>query len=452
MSAFQEQSLILSLVCLAATLMFYGIARSPLNSWLSHAITANLVALAVIFGTFVVVEVEGERAEIAASLVSELPFVIVVSALCVAQAGYLPLGRGGPPLAVVAGRPRLRVLLASAALILPAVWSLAAIFGFLRPSPAVQALAPAPPEFVVFKFMLMAPAALYAGLAAALFLCAAVSASPNARLRLKNAAFAIATCCLAMVAVESAAFAGVRAWLPDERRVETLNTLMAVETVLAILCVGAFIVGVALRYTPVVTAQSVRHAATRWLPEQDRFDSFRWRAVVGGVTRGVAIASHRMTVAAARLGLPQEDVERAVGTVQHMAAMRGGSSDADSVAPAKARVLHSLQSAVVREEGLVRRLGEMGSGNVALHQGPDHASVLHAELDAALELMERTSGEGGCDNARPAWLYLAAVGASDVDLVDRSRITTLFGGKMEYEAVLKAYTEARESPGDRLRG
>lgn len=440
MSAFQEQSLILSLVCLAATVLFYGFARSPGGSWLSNAITLNLAALAVIFGAFVAIEVEGYRAEIAASLVAELPFGIVVASLCLAQAGYLPLRIGGPPLAVVAGRPRLRILLAGAGLALPVIWALAAVFGFLWPSPAVQALAPAPPQFVVFKVMLMAPAALCSGLCAALFLWAAGSASLDARLRLKNAAFAIATWCLAMVAIESAVFACVRAWLPDDQRVATLNMLLTVETVLAISCVGAFIVGVALRYTPAVTVQLVRHVATRWLPEQDRFDSFKWHAVVGGVARGVASATRRIKVTAARLDLSETDVQRAIGTLQHIAAMSSGSYGTDAaVTPARARDLHGLQAAVVQDVGLVRRLGEFGSGNSTVTPGPWHASSLHVELDAALDLVDHAPEGRSDDRERPLWFYLAAVGAADVDLLDATRVRSLFGGEVGYREVSEAY-------------
>jgi hypothetical protein len=445
LSAFQQQSLVLALVCFAATLFFYVVARSRPNTWLSHAITGNLVALAIIFGTFAIIEVDGNRSEIAASLISELPFGVVVTCLCVAQAGYLPFRIGGPPLAVVAGRPRVRLLLASAGLALPAVWMMAAIFGFLWPSPALQTLSPAPLEFVIFKCLLMAPAAFYAGFAAVLFLSTARSASLVARLRLKNAAFALAAWCLAMVALESAAFAGVRAWLPDERRVPVLNALMVTETVLAIACVSAFILGIALRYTPDVRLPLARHAATRWLPEQDRFDAHRWRTVVGGVTRGVVRATHRINAAADRLDLSPIETKHAIGTIHHIAAIRGGFRDPDAVTPDRARVLHGLQSEVMRDTGLVRKISEIGAHAATPGTTPEDAGALHVELDAALYLIDHAADVREPADERPLWFYLAAVSASDVDLVDPSQVRSVFGGRTGYDEAFEAYTGAVSS-------
>ena len=416
--------------------------RSSRNTWFSGVIAINLVALATIFGTFAVIEVGGERTEIAAALISELPFGAVVSCLCVAQAGYLPLRIGAPPLAVVAARPRLRLLLASAGLVLPGAWVLAAMFGFVWPSPAVQALAPAPLEFVVFKWTLMLPAAFFAGLAAILFLYAARAESVDMRLRLKNSAFAFATFCLAMVALESAAFAGVRAWLPDETRLTATSLLLALETCLAIACVVAFLFGVALRYTPTIAIPLVRHAATRWLPEQDRFDSYRWRAVVGGVTRGVVIASYRIGAAADRLGLSQSETERAVGTVQHIAVMRDGIRDTDEVTPERARDLHILQSEVVKDAGLISRLDKIESHEVTPRFGTVHAASLHVELEAALDLMDHVPTTRNGHDDRPLWFYLAAVGASDVGLVDACQTRAMLGNRARYSEVLEAYTDA----------
>lgn len=226
MNAFQQQCLVLGLVCFAASLFFFGVMRSARNTWFSRVIALNLVTLTLIFVALAVIELGGERAEIAAALISELPFEAVVACLCVAQAGYLPLRTGAPPLAVVAARPKLRLLLASAGLALPIAWLLAAAFGFMWPSPAVQALAPAPLVFLVFKCILVVPAMFFAALAAVLFLSTARSEGPDMRLRVKNAAFALATFCLASVALESALFAGARVWLGTGTRRAVISSLM----------------------------------------------------------------------------------------------------------------------------------------------------------------------------------------------------------------------------------
>lgn len=400
--------------------------------------------LTVIFGTFAVIPMSGNRTEIAATLISELPFSAVVICLCVAQAGYLPVRMGAPPLAVVAARPKLRLLLVSAGVVLPAVWMLAAIFGFMWPSPAVQTLAPAPAKFVVFKCILMVPAMLFATLAAVLFLSAAKSESLDLRLRLKNRAFAIATFCLALVALESAFLAGIRVWASEESRVAINGLVMVFETCLAITCVVSFVVGAVLRYTPAIAAPLAERMATRWLPEQDRFDAHMWRTVVGGVTRGVVVASYRMGAAAERLGLSQSETERAVGTVQHIAVMQGNLPDTGSVTPESARDLHLLQSEVVGDAELTRRLNKFESPGAVSRFANQHAASVHVELRAALDLTDCNRIGSGVRDDRPLWFYLAAVGASDVGFIDASRLKAIFGGEMIYDEVLRAYRAGGE--------
>ena len=437
--------MILAVVCLAAALCFAVFIRFSRGTWFCSVITVNLATLTLIFGTFAVVPMRGDRAEIAATLISELPFCAVVICLCVAQAGYLPARLGAPPLVVVVARPKLRLLLASAGVVLPAVWMLAAIFGFIWPSPAVQALAPAPVEFVVFKWTLMVPAMLFASLAAGLFLNAAGSESLDLRLRLKNVAFAVATFCLALVALESAVFAGVRVWASEESRVTINGLVMTLEACLAVTCVVAFVCGAALRYTPAIAIPLAGRMATRWLPEQDRFDAHKWRTVVGGTTRGVAVASYRIGAAAERLGLSQSDTERAVGTVQHIAVMQGNFHDTGAVTPESARDLSVLQSEVVGDAELTRRLDKVGSYGPVSRFGTEHAALLHVELQAALDLRDSdpTSSDGRDD--RPLWFYLAAVGAADVGFIDASRVDTLFGGETIYDRVFRAYRRAGAS-------
>jgi hypothetical protein len=451
LNPFQQQCLVLGLVCFAASLFFFGVMRSARNTWFSRVIAVNLVTLTLIFAALAVIELGGERAEIAAALISELPFEAVVACLCVAQAGYLPLRTGAPPLAVVAARPKLRSLLASAGLALPVAWLLAAAFGFVWPSPAVQAFAPAPLVFLVFKWILVVPAMFFAALAAVLFLSAARSEGPDMRLRVKNAAFAFATFCLAAVALESALFAGARVWLGTGTRHAVISALLVAETFLAIACVTAFLLGVVLRYSPGIAEPLVRRMATRWLPEQDRFDSHRWHAVVGGITRGVVIASYRIGAAADRLGLSQSEAERAVGTVQHIAAMRNSMRDAARVTPERARDLHLLQSEVVQDAELASKLDKIGAPGTASRFGAVHAASLHVELEAALDLIEPAATTRRGHDERPLWFYVAAVAASDVGFVEDRRVREAFGSNTRYGEAFEAYTEAVASLGNGAR-
>lgn len=430
--------MVLAAVCFAAALFFVVVIRFSRGTWFSGVIAANLITLSIIFGIFVSVPMSGDRAEIVASLISELPFSAVVICLCVAQAGYLPT-RVGAPLVVVVTRPKLRLLLISTGLVLPAVWVVAATFGLVWPSSATQTLAPAPVEFIIFKWILMFPVMLFAGLASVLFLSAAKSESSDLRLRLKNIAFAAATFCLALVALESAVLAGVRVWASEENRVAINGLLMMLETGFAIACVAAFVFGAALRYTPVIAPPLAARIATRWLPEQDRFDAHRWRAVVGGVTKGVAIASCRIGAAAERLGLSQPDIERAVGTVQHIAVMQDGFADNGAITLESARDLHLLQSEVVEDPELTRRLDEIESHGTTSRLGSVRAASLHVELRAALDLTDCRSTNGDGRDDRPLWFYLAAVGAADVGFLDAARVDTIFGGGIGYDGVSQVY-------------
>ncbi len=181
--------------------------------------------------------------------------------------------------------------------------------------------------------------------------------------------------------------------------------------------------------------------AQRWLPEQDRFDSHRWRAVVGGVTHGVVIASYRIGAAADRLGLSQSETERAVGTVQHIAVMRDGIRDADEVTPERARDLHILQSEVVKDAELISRLDKVESHEITSRFGTVDAASLHVELEAALDLMDQVPTLRNGHDDRPFWFYLAAVGASDVGLVDARQIRVMLGNGARYSEALEAYTE-----------
>jgi len=188
--------------------------------------------------------------------------------------------------------------------------------------------------------------------------------------------------------------------------------------------------------------------ATRWLPEQDRFDSHRWHAVVGGVTRGVVIASYRIGAAADRLGLSQPEAERAVGTVQHIAAMRNSIRDAAKVTPERARDLHMLQSEVVKNAQLTSKLDEIGTPGPASSFGTVHAASLHVELEAALALIEDAPATHRDDNERLLWFYLAAVGASDVDFIDGRRVRGMLGHQPRYDLAFEAYTEVVASMGN----
>jgi len=170
----------------------------------------NLLLATLLFGSVAVLDLSGWRAEIIAALLTELPVILVVSWVCLAQAGHSLTRHDALPIEPVACRPRLRVVLRTAPHFLLLTWALAAVIGLAWPSPAQQAFAPAPPQFVIFKWTIMASEGFYSSLAALVFTRAARSATPALRLRLKNLAFSVGMFSLALITLESAEFAGVR--------------------------------------------------------------------------------------------------------------------------------------------------------------------------------------------------------------------------------------------------
>src|SRR5215207_4847155 len=97
---------------------------------------------------------------------SEWPVVFLVARGCLALAGGLPSRLGTLPAEPVARRPWLRTLLVSAPLVLVVSVGLATVVGLVWPSPALRVFAPAPPQFLGLKGLMLAPEGLYAGIAA----------------------------------------------------------------------------------------------------------------------------------------------------------------------------------------------------------------------------------------------------------------------------------------------
>jgi hypothetical protein len=148
MSVAQHQALILAGVCLAGSIFLGILALSSRRTWFGVFAALNLFLGAVLFGMQVVFGFSGWRSEVMAALLSELPPVLLISWVCLAQAGGLHQWSGTLPAEAAAQHPRLRAVLRSAPLFLLLGWGLAAVVGLVWPSPAMQAYAAAPPQFV----------------------------------------------------------------------------------------------------------------------------------------------------------------------------------------------------------------------------------------------------------------------------------------------------------------
>ena len=402
----------------------------------------NFLLAAGLFASQATIGFSGWRSEIVVALLSELPVVFLISWVCLAQAGSLATRVGRLPAQPVARRPRLRAILKAAPVLLLLAWICAAIVGLVWPSPAIEPHAPAGPEFVVFKWLISAAEGFYAGLAALVFAMAARSAANVRVLLLKNIAFAISMLCLLLIAAESSVVAGVRLWASDESRRATVDMLLTLEACAAALCFLMLALGVALRYTPAVASRLVRRLHISWLPARKRLESFRWQTVVGGA-RGMIRASHHLTEAARLWALPQEELNKALTTVQLVVTMKDPLAERTRVTPEAARKLYELQEEVLEDEYLASKINwTAGWGSHARQsQGVDDAT-LHEALEAALDLID-PQDRRSAHSFRPFWHHLAAVSAADVGFIDKDSVQTYLGHHPDYHTALETYEAAK---------
>ena len=340
MSPSEHQALVLAGISFVAFVLFVGLIPWSRGSRSGVFAAINLLLAAALFGAQVVFDLSGWRTEIVAALLTELPVVFVLSWICLAQAGRLPTGLTALPAEPAARHPRLRIVLGSAPLVLLLAAAMATAVGLAWPSPALQAYSPAPPQFVLFKWTIAGPEGFYAGLAALIFALAARSPGSVLTLRLKNLSFFVGSTCLALIALNSAFFAGVRLWASDGDRWPLLEELLTLEAYLTILCMLGFVLGFAMRYTPAVASSLLRGIHTGWLLTQERFEALKWQTITTGRARGAIRASHYVAEAAKLQGLSQSDAEKAVTTIQLLAVMNGSSVDGDRITPKMARELH----------------------------------------------------------------------------------------------------------------
>jgi len=303
----------------------------------------------------------------------------------------------------------------------------------------MRAYAPAPPQFVLFKWTMMASQGFYSSLAALVFAMAARSATPALRLRLKNLAFSVGTISLTLIALESAVWAGVRLWASDESRRALVEALMVLETSLTVLCLFAFACGLTLRYTPAIADTLLRRLQTGWLLAQERFESLKWRAVTSGRARGVIRASHHVAEAANLQGVSPTDTEKALTTVQLVAVMQDPSTEAERITPQTAREIYELQEQLLCDDALASKISWATRwGSHTREPQTVKSAPLHDALEAALDLVDYHD-EPAEELARPLWYHLAAVSAADAGLIDPARVQAVLGRQPEHLTALEAH-------------
>jgi hypothetical protein len=291
----------------------------------------------------------------------------------------------------------------------------------------------------------MAPEVLYSGIAAVVFVMAGLAPGLKRRFYFKNLAFSIGMVCIALIALESTVFAGLRVWLSGEGRRVILETLNILEACLAISCILAFTAGLSLRYTPAVATTLLHRLQTGWLQTQEQFESLEWQAVSSGAADRLAHASDAVVEACRIKGLSEPDVQKALATIRLVAVMRDPSSETQHITPDAARKLYELQQEILCDDVLASKISWAAGWRSRAHEPQTVKSApLHDALKAALDLVDN-DGEGEGVRTPPLWYYIVAVSAADAKMIDPSQVSVQLRDGVEHRAAVEAYDLAKRT-------
>lgn len=388
------------------------------------------------------------RLQVLTAMMPELFFNLLIAAICLAQAGRLPSRHRSPALAVVVRRPRLQLVLSSAPAVLLISWLLALLFGFIWPVPALESFAAAGPAFLVFRWLLVLPQAFYTGLTAWVFLKASGPDAPAPRLRIKNLSYSVAVLAWFIWASSAAVHGLVRVLLPDGIRQTVVGVQLTLELLWAVTSVLAFALGLTLRYAPAINETVVRGSYSSLLRLRERFESTKWHSVKGAKVRGLHKATFHALEAGHVLGLPSENVQKAITTVELTALLQSSSKGAEDLTNKKARELLAQQEAFADEEELASKIGWSTSwDDVDGDQERMNSATFDEALEAALVLTDPTETKGtenppGNSFDKSSWFHLAVVTSLDAHLIKSERAEVAVTDVLSYRRTLHAYQTA----------
>jgi hypothetical protein len=446
MSAVQHQALVLGAISLVAFVFFTYFALSFRRTKFGVFAACNLLFVTMVFGAVATFDLPDERTEVVVAIMTELPIVLIVAWVCLALAGGLPYHSGTLPVEPAVRRARLRTLLRSAPFVLLFFVGVASVIGFVFPSPAIRVYASAPIEFLVMKGLITVPEALYSGLAALVFVMVGRSSGLKRRLYFKNLAFSLGMALIALIAIESTIFAGVRVWGANQNRLPVLRMLNTCETCLAISCIIVFAVGLSLRYTPAVAGPLLQRLQTGWLHAQEQFESLEWQAVSAGAAQRLRDASDAVAMACRIRNVSESDMEKALATIRLVAVMKDPSSETQHITPEAARKLYELQEEILGDEVLASKISwAAGLRSRAGEPQTIKSAPLHDALRAALDLIDDHENDVPMET-RPLWYWIAAVSAADAKIIEPLVHASVQPGDYDgYSAAVDACYAARTS-------
>ena len=446
MSAVQHQAVVLGAISFVAFVFFTYFALSSRRTKFGVFAACNLLFVTMVFGAVATFDLSAERTEVLVAIMTELPIVLIVAWVCLALAGGLPYLSGTLPVEPAVRRARLRTLLRSAPFVLLFFVGVASVIGFVFPSPAIRIYAPAPIEFFVMKGLIMVPEGLYSGLAALVFVMAGRSSGLKRRLYFKNLAFSFGMAFIALIALGSTIFAGVRVWVADQNRLAILKMLNTFETCLAISCIIVFALGLSLRYTPAVAGPLLQRLQTGWLHAQEQFESLEWRAVSAGAAQRLRDASGTVAMACRIRNVSESDMEKALATIRLVAVMKDPSSETQHITPEAARKLYELQEEILGDDVLASKISwAAGLRSRAREPQTVKSAPLHDALRAALDLIDDHGNDVPMET-RPLWYWIAAVSAADAKIIDPPAHASVHPDDDDgYRDAVDAYCAARIS-------
>ncbi len=168
----------------------------------------------------------------------------------------------------------LKSLLLSSTIVLPTFWAITFVIGLSWPVPAVERMAPSPPQFLLIKLRNI-PEALYMALAAGVFLKEALRPALRVtRRRLQNLFFFLGSLGFAVIASNAYVTAVFRVAGDSSRAVVPL--LLHVESFTSALTALAFMLGIVL-YCSRSSRDRTLDMVTRWIRYRQPIEAHLWR-------------------------------------------------------------------------------------------------------------------------------------------------------------------------------
>jgi hypothetical protein len=446
-----------------ALLVFSRCRPGYATNFLNVAIPCSLL-LAVAFTAAHYLSGTSERAEVAGALAKELPFIVILSVLCVVQAEFLQ--------GVLEG-PRIRRVLYAAPKVLAVSWLLALGFGFLWPSNALMTFAPAPLEFVVFKGILLIPEGFYSAVVSLLFLAdlsprfMSHSLSPvreagdvslegfrprslTFKLRLKSLGFFLGTGCWVLLSINAMAVAAIRWLAPSGAR----ETLVGVATILN----SALIFASLTTFLPalaILAAQSREERLTeriiRWFALRDRVELRMW-GFRGEKARPTFSQKYYIFAAGERLCIPEEQREAAFVVLKILGLHRSGEVDRQQL-----RRLCRLQDSLLHTPGVPALVSKQANLGKTLKVDYDFSEDPMQEcLRAALDILDFASNPlrpAGKLAGKPQWIQLAALSAAHAGYLPNRQTRKILKKPAAIESLVRdSFDEALYASGLRTSG